>query len=305
MELPVVCFYENFGYSVSIYEKYDKIGGILSHGIPEYRLDNEILDKWINGILSLGMQIEYQKELGKDFNLSDLEQDYDAIFLSFGANICSDIGCDGEDLTGVYGGNELLEAADHPDYMDKAVAVVGGGNVAIDCATVIKKLGAKSVKVIYRRSEDQMPAEKKEIEYAKKEGVEFLFQTNILKIIGDKKVERIECIKTELQSVGIDSMNARKTKPINIPDTNYTLDVDYVIKAIGSKADQDIIKSLGLQTTKYGYIQVDENYRTSNRKVFAGGDVIGGISTVAAVSKTGREAAREIDKMLTNLSNRN
>ena len=137
-------------------------------------------------------------EIGKNLDLNEKQKEYNAIFLAIGANITKKMEIKGEELTGVYGGNELLELNNHPTYVGKKIAVVGGGNVAVDCARTINKLGAKSVTIIYRREEEQMPAEKKEIEDAKKEGVSFLFKHNITQIIGNEKVEKIECIKQNL-----------------------------------------------------------------------------------------------------------
>ena len=175
------------GYNVTVYEKYEHLGGLLYHGIPEFRLDKKTLNKTIEKIINLGVEIKTNCELGVNIQLQDLEKEYDAIFLGFGANISRKMNIDGETLNGVYGGNELLEKNLHPDYKNKKVAVIGGGNVAMDTARTIKKLGANEVTVIYRRSEKEMPAEVHEIEEAKNEKIEFLFQTNPVKIIGKNK----------------------------------------------------------------------------------------------------------------------
>ena len=214
-------------------------GGILRHGIPEFRLDRDVLDKQIEKILNLGIEVKYGVSLGKDYLLEDLEKEYDAIFLAFGANISSKMGIQGEELDGVYGGNELLENNTHPDYTNKKVAVIGGGNVAMDTARTIKRKGAEEVTVIYRRAEKQMPAEQKEIEVAKKEGVKFLFQTNIVKVLGDKKVEKIECIKTEL----IKKEGETREVPVDIIGSNYEMLMDYVVMAVGSKVEEKLVKS--------------------------------------------------------------
>lgn len=280
------------GYNVTIYEKYDKLGGILRHGIPEFRLNKDILDKQIEKILNLGIKVKYNQTFGKDFYIQDLEKEYDAIFLAFGANISSKMEIEGEDLEGVYGGNELLECNNHPNYSNKKVCVIGGGNVAMDTARTIKRLGAKSVKVIYRRAEAQMPAEKREIQDAKNEGVEFLFQNNIVKILGNKKVEKIECIKTEL----IKKEGESREIPVDIIGSNYVMDMDYVVMAIGSKVEKDIVQNLGVELNKRGNIVVDENYMTSRKKVYAGGDLSGAKATVAWASRTGRETANAIMK---------
>ena len=281
------------GAEVTIYEKYDVLGGILSHGIPEFRLEKEILQKTIEAILSIGIKVEYNKELGKNLKLLELEKNYDYIFLSFGANIPSKMNIEGENLEGVFGGNSLLENGNHPSYAGKKVAVIGGGNVAMDCSRTIKKLGAEKVYVIYRRAEKQMPAETKEIEDAKKEGIEFLFQNNIVKILGNKKVEKIECIKTEL----VKKEGENREVPINIEDSNYLMDMDYVVMAVGSKPEEELLEKLkksGIELNKWGYIQVDEKHRTSNPKVYAGGDIAGDKGTVAWAAKAGRDVAEAI-----------
>ncbi len=269
-------------------------GGILRHGIPEFRLDRYILDKQIEKILSLGIEVKYGVSLGKDYLLEDLEKEYDAIFLAFGANISSKMGIQGEDLEGVYGGNELLENNTHPDYTNKKVAVIGGGNVAMDTARTIKRRGAEEVTVIYRRAEKQMPAEQKEIEDAKKEGVKFLFQTNIVKVLGDKKVEKIECIKTEL----IKKEGETREVPVDIIGSNYEMPMDYVVMAVGSKVEEKLVKSLGVDLTPKGNIKIDENYMTSKNKVFAGGDLSGTKATVAWASRSGRDASVKIMEFL-------
>lgn len=276
--------------NVTIFEKYENAGGILRRGIPDFRLSKEILDKQIDKILELGINIKYNKQLGKDFTIKELENEYDAIFLAIGANISADMGIEGENLEGVYGGNELLENANHPDYTNKKVAIIGGGNVAMDAARTIKRLGAKEVKVIYRRAEKQMPAEVKEIEDAKNEEVEFLFQNNIVKILGDKKVNKIECIKTEL----VKKEGKLREIPIDIQGSNYLLDIDYVVMAIGAKPDESTIKNMDIDVTNWGYVKIDENYMTSKKGLFAGGDLAGSKSTVAWASKSGREAAKSI-----------
>lgn len=269
-------------------------GGILRHGIPEFRLDRDTLDKQIEKILNLGIEVKYGVSLGKDYVLEDLEKEYDAIFLAFGANISSKMGIQGEDLRGVYGGNELLENNTHPDYINKKVAVIGGGNVAMDTARTIKRKGAEEVTVIYRRAEKQMPAERKEIEDAKREGVKFLFQTNIVKVLGDKKVEKIECIKTEL----IKKEGETREVPVDIIGSNFEITMDYVVMAVGSKVEEELVKSLGLELTPKGNIKIDENYMTSKNKVFAGGDLSGTKATVAWASRSGRDASIKIMEFL-------
>ena len=281
------------GINVTIYDKYDYLGGLLVFGIPEFRLPKEIVKTTVKDILDLGVEVKYNKELGKDFELKDIEDQYDAIFLSIGANVSSKMGVEGEELKGVYGGNELLEYNLHPEYTNKKVIVVGGGNVAMDCARTINKLGAKEVTVVYRRAEEQMPAERKEILDAKNEGIKFAFQNNIVKIIGQDKVEKVELIKTDL----IKKEGESRLVPVNIENSNYQVDVDYIVMALGSKP-QEYVKDLGLKLNKWGNIEVDDEYKTSNPKIYSGGDLAGMKGTVAWAAKSGRETAKNIIKSI-------
>ena len=281
------------GYSVTIYEKYNYLGGLLIHGIPEFRLPKDIVKQTIQKIIDLGLEVKYNQELGKNLFLEQLEEKYDAIFLAFGANITAKMGIKGEELKGVYAGNQLLEQQNHPNYSNKNVAVIGGGNVAIDCARTIKRLGAQAVKVIYRRSEEQMLAEVKEIQEAKNEGIEFEFQNNVVAILGQDKVEQIELIRTEL----VQKDGENRKVPVNVPDSNYIIDMDYVIMAIGSKPE-NFVQNLGLDIDNWGYIKINDKNMTSNPKIFAGGDIAGTKSTVAWAARSGRDAANSIMEYL-------
>lgn len=280
---------------VTIYEKHDKLGGLLTHGIPDFRLPREVVEKTIEKILDLGVETKLNQELGRDFEIEDLAKKYDAVFVAIGANIPAKMNVEGENLNGVYGGNYLLEYNKHPNYTGKKVAIIGGGNVAMDSARTIKKLGASEVYVIYRRAEEQMPAEKKEIADAKKEGIEFLFQTNIVKILGTEKVEKLECIKTEL----VKKEGENRLSPVNIEGSNFSLDMDYVVMATGSKPENNIIEKF--EKNEYGYIKIDENMQTSISKVFAGGDIVGQKATVAWAARSGRDAAEKILKITCNI----
>lgn len=289
--LTCSAFLAKDGINVTIYEKYDYLGGLLVHGIPEFRLPKEKVKQTIENILQLGIEVKYNQELGKNITLDELEKEYDAIFLSFGANVSSKMNVEGEELQGVYGGNELLEYNLHPDYTNKTVIVVGGGNVAMDCARTVKKLGAKNVKVVYRRAKEQMPAEEKEISDAINEKIEFLFQNNVVKIIGKNRVEQVELVKTDL----IQRDGEERLVPINIDKSNYTIDADYIIMALGSKPE-NFISTLDLELNKWGNVQIDDNYQTSNKKIYAGGDLAGVKGTVAWAARSGREAAKQIVK---------
>ena len=275
------------GFKVDIYEKHSELGGLLRHGIPEFRLEKQILDKWLNKyILNENVTAFTNVELGKDIFLEELKENYDSIVIAIGANVSSKMNIPGENKKFVLGGNELLEYKNMPDFKDKKVVVIGGGNVAMDTSRTIKRLGAKNVTVVYRRSEKQMPAERKEIEDAKKEGVEFLFQTNMIKVLDGK----IECLKTEL----IKKEGEKREYPVDIENSNFFIDIDYVILAVGSNVDRKVIDKLSLNTDKWGNIEVDNNYKTSDDKIYAIGDVAGVKQTVAWAARSGFDCAKQI-----------
>ena len=286
--LTAGAFLAKKGINVTIYEKYNEAGGILTHGIPEFRLNKEIVQNTIEKIKQIGVNIVTNIELGKDIKLEELRKSYDVIIIAIGANISCKMGIPGENLEGVYGGNELLEKNNHPSYKGKKVAVIGGGNVAMDSARTIKKLGADKVYVIYRRSEEQMPAEKKEIQAAKNDGIEFLFQNNITQILGNSKVEKIECIKTKL----IQKEGETRLSPVNIENSNYLIDMDYVVMATGSMPEQDKIAEF--EHNKWGYIQINDKMETSIKDIYAAGDIAGEKQTVAYAARSGRNAAEAI-----------
>ena len=292
--LTASAFLRKKGFNVTIYEKQKDLGGILKRGIPQFRLDKQIVEKTIAQILNLGINVECEKELGKNLELSELENKYDAIFLSIGANIPRKMIIEGEGLDGVFGGNTLLEKGEHPDYHGKKVAIIGGGNVAMDCARTIKRLGTEKVIVIYRRSRAEMPAEDKEIEDSIKEGIEFLFLTNITKVLGNGKVENIECIKAKL----VEKEGETRKVPVYIENSNYIIPMDYVVMAVGGKADKEMLENEGIALTSKKYVEVNENGKTSHEKVFAGGDVAGQNSTVAWAARDGREIANKIAEYL-------
>lgn len=303
--------------NVTIYEKHEKLGGILQYGIPEFRLPTKIVQATIDKILAIGnIEVKCNQKLEKDVFIKHLEEKYDAILLAFGANISSKMNIEGEELLGVYGANEILEYNPDFDMNKKNVAVIGGGNVAMDMARTAKRNGAKKVTVIYRRAEEQMPADKNEIDDAKKEGIEFLFQNNIIKILpkdnenesliekvkdnqenGNAKksqIGKIECIRTEL----VKREGETRLSPVNIEGSNYLLDMDLVFMAVGSKTEESVINKLNLKLNKYNNIEVNEKYQTSNEKIFACGDLVGEKATVAWAARSGREAARSMIRFL-------
>lgn len=288
--LTAAAFLACRGANVTIYERYDYLGGLLVYGIPEFRISKKIVKKSIEKILELGIEVKYNSILGENLNLQKLKQEYDNIILAFGANVSSKMKIEGENLKGVYGGNELLEYNLHPNYEGKTVLVNGGGNVAIDVARTVKKLGANKVIVVYRRSRQEMPAEQKEIEDAIKDGVEFLFQNNISKIYGNEKdeVSGVELIKTEL----IKKEGETRLFPINIENSNYDIKANYVIMALGSHTDS-FVKTLGLELTSSGHIKTNEFGQTSDEEIYAIGDVAENISTVAYAARSGRDVASD------------
>lgn len=281
--LTISAFLARRGANVTIYEKYNNLGGILVRGIPEFRLEKSIVEKSIKKILELGINVKYNQELGKNINLNSLKNKYDKIILAFGANISNKMKICGEDLDGVYGANELLEGLYNLDFNGKTVVVNGGGNVAIDAARTIKFRGAKKVFVTYRRSIDEMPAEKKEVQDALNENIEFLFQNNIVKIIGNNQnhVSGVELIKTEL----VKKNDNNRLVPINIENSNYEINTDYVIMALGSHCE-DFVQNLGLKLKPNGKILVDEFGQTSIPNIYAIGDLADNKSTVAFAAKS-------------------
>ena len=289
--LTCSAFLAKKGAQVTIYEKNSKLGGILSYGIPEFRLDTLILEKSIQKILDIGnITVKLNKKLGKDIFLKDLSKEYDAVFLGIGANISAKMNIEGENLLGVYGANEVLENKIKIEFKGKNIVVVGGGNVAIDMARTAKREGADEVSIIYRREEKQMPAENKEIEAAKSEGIKLLFNTNILKILGEKRVEQIECIKTEL----VEKEGHKRLYPVNIKNSNFKIDIDMVFMAVGSVADKELINSLELEVNEQTKIKIDEKGKTSIKNVYAGGDAVGNKQTIAWAARSGRNAAETI-----------
>ena len=283
--LTVSSFLARRGANITIYEKYSNLGGILTRGIPEFRLPKNIVEKSIDKILALGINVKYNMQLGKDFKLDDIKNKYDAIILAFGANVSNKMNINGEDLKGVYGANEFLEGLYNINFNGKTVVVNGGGNVAIDAARTAKSKGAKNVFVTYRRSKNEMPAEMKEVEDAINENIEFLFQNNIVKIIGNNQnqVSGVQLIKTEL----VKNPNDNRLTPVNIENSDYTINADYVIMALGSHP-ANFVKNLGLELKSNGKILTNEFGQTSIPNVYAIGDLADNKSTVAFAAKSAR-----------------
>lgn len=300
------------GYNITIFEAFHEPGGVLVYGIPEFRLPKNIVKKEIDSLKEMGVEIKTNMVIGKVFSIDELmAEGYDAIFIGSGAGLPKFLGIPGENLNGVYSSNEfltrinLMKAYKFPDYdtpvyVGKNVAVVGGGNVAMDAARSAKRLGAENVYIIYRRSEEEMPARLEEINHAKEEGIIFNFLENPTKIIGtdDGWVKGMECIKMEL---GEPDLSGRR-KPVPKKGTEHIIDVDSVIVAIGQGPNPLISSGTKeLKTKDWGGIIIDENTgATSKKGVFAGGDIVTGAATVILAMGAGKKAAEAINNYLKN-----
>ncbi len=298
------------GHNVTVFEAFHKLGGVLRYGIPEFRLPNNIIDKEIETLSAMGVEFKTNFVVGKTRKLIDLikKDGYDAIFVGTGAGLPLFMNIEGENLVGVFSANEYLTRAnlmrafdkgnaDTPIFPSKNVAVLGGGNVAMDAARMAKRLGAENVYVVYRRTEVEMPARKEEVEHAKEEGIEFYFLQNAKKILGNEKgrVKAMECLRYEL---GEPDSSGRK-RPVVIPDSEFILEVDTVIVAIGNSSNPLISQTTPeINVNKWGNILVDETQKTSVDRIFAGGDIVLGAATVILAMGEGRRAAAAINKML-------
>ncbi len=288
--ITAAAFLARYGAVVSIYEKREKLGGVLMYGIPDFRLDKMLLENTINRLIEeLKIKVFCNYKFNDNLSYEVLINDYDAIFLGIGANKSKMMNIPGEDLNGVYGGNELLEYDSHPDYKDKIVFVSGGGNVAIDTARIIKRKGAKKAVIVYRRSEEEMPADLEEIADAKIDGVEFVFNTNVVRIIGTEHIEKIECVKTEYDE---------NKKLVNINDTNYFMDADYFVMSIGSVVDKTCVIENKIKLNEKGKVQINGNMQICDSKFFAGGNIVSDNSSAAMAARSGRDAAEKIKEFL-------
>ncbi len=298
------------GYDVTIFEAFHVPGGVLMYGIPEFRLPKELVQKEIDTVKELGVKIMTNMVIGKVFSLDELmEEGYEAIFIGSGAGLPSFMGIPGENLNGVYSANEFLTRinlmkaykfpdCDTPVRIGKNVAVVGGGNVAMDAARCAKRLGAENVYIVYRRSEAEMPARLEEVHHAKEEGIIFKLLTNPTRIVGseDGWVKGIQCSEMVLGEP--DSSGRRR--PVPKEGSEHVVDVDTVVIAIG-QSPNPLIKSTtpGLETQKWGGIIVEEETgATSKDGVYAGGDAVTGAATVILAMGAGKKAAAAIDKYL-------
>jgi len=299
------------GHEVTLFEALHKPGGVLVYGIPEFRLPKAIVEREVEYIRKLGVEVKVNAVIGKLFTVDELlsEYNYDACFIATGAGLPIFMGIPGENLNSIYSANEFLTRAnlmkaylfpeyDTPIKRGKKVAVFGGGNVAMDSARVALRLGAEKVYLIYRRSQTEMPARKAEVHHAHEEGVEFLLLTNPIRFIDDGKgnVQAVECIKMEL---GEPDQSGRR-KPVPIKGSEFQIAIDVAIPALGTRSNPLLTQSVpDLVLNKRGYIVADEETgMTTKKRVFAGGDILTGSATVILAMGAGRKAAHAINEYL-------
>ena len=298
------------GYSVTVFEALHQPGGVLGYGIPEFRLPKKIVREEIEAIEKLGVKIETNMVMGKILSIDELlgEYGFDAVFIGSGAGLPGFMGIEGENLSGVYSANEFLTRvnlmkayrfpeSDTPVRVGRRVAVVGGGNVAMDAARCALRFGAEHVYIVYRRGEEEMPARLEEVHHAKEEGVEFMTLTNPRRILGDEKgvVTGMECVKMELGEAD----ESGRRRPVEIAGSEHTVEVDTVVIAVGQSPNPLLIQTTkGLESNRRGVIVTDETGATTHERVYAGGDAATGAATVILAMGAGRTAAKAIDEEL-------
>ena len=298
------------GYDVTIFEVLHAAGGVLMYGIPQFRLPKEIVQHEIDGLKQMGVHVQTNAIIGRTFTIDELmkEEGFNAVYIATGAGLPHFMHIEGEELNGVYAANEFLTRvnlmkaytfpkAATPVYIGKKVAVVGGGNVAMDAARTAMRLGAEHVYIVYRRGEDELPARKEEVGHAKEEGIEFYLLNNPVRVVGDDKgwVTGLECVKMEL---GEADASGRRS-PVAVKDSNHVLEVDEVVMAIGQGPNPLISQTTpDLAVNKRGNIVADEKGATSMPGVYAGGDIVTGAATVISAMGAGKKAAAAIDEYL-------
>ena len=298
----------NKGYDVTVYESLHKEGGVLVYGIPEFRLPKDIVAYEIDTLRKKGVKFYHNVVIGRSLDVQDLfDEGYDSVFVGTGAGLPKFMNIEGENLVGVYSANEYLtrinlmkgylDEYDTPIKKHKQVAVVGGGNVAMDAARCAKRMGA-DVHIIYRRGRDEMPARAEEIEHAEEEGIQFHLLNNPVRILGDEKnyVTKIECIKMEL---GEPDASGRR-RPVAVEGSEFTIDVDGVIMALGTSLNTLIVDTTdNLDANDRGGIKIDEETGACTREgVFAGGDAVTGAATVIRAMGAGKLAAAHMDEYM-------
>lgn len=298
------------GYQVSVFEALHVAGGVLMYGIPEFRLPKAIVTHEIDGLRQMGVDIQTNVVIGRSESVDDLfEQGYEAVFVGSGAGLPNFMGMPGENLKGVYSANEFLtrcnlmkayqDGVDTPIQHAKRAVIVGGGNVAMDAARCAKRLGVEEVTIVYRRSMEELPARKEEVEHAMEEGIEFCLLTNPVRVLGNEEgwVNGIECVQMEL---GEPDASGRR-RPVEIKGSNFVKDIDCMIMAIGTSPNP-LIRSTteGLQTNRKGCLITDENGLTTREGIYAGGDAVTGAATVILAMGAGKVGATAIDEYIQN-----
>lgn len=298
------------GYQVSVFEALHVAGGVLMYGIPEFRLPKEIVQHEIAGLKQQGVEIECNTVIGRSESVDELfEEGYEAVFIGSGAGLPNFMNLPGENLKGVYSANEFLtrcnlmkayqEGVDTPIQRPKKAVIVGGGNVAMDAARCAKRLGVKEVSVVYRRSMEELPARKEEVEHAMEEGIQFCLLRNPVRVLGNEEgwVSGVECVEMEL---GEPDESGRR-RPVEKAGSNFVIEADCMIMAIGTSPNP-LIRSTteGLDTNRKGCLITDENGKTTREGVFAGGDAVTGAATVIMAMGAGKTAAKAIDEYIKN-----
>ena len=299
----------NKGYEVTVFESLHKTGGVLVYGIPQFRLPKEIVAAEVSKLEAKGVKFVTDAIIGRSITVDELikEEGYESVFVGTGAGLPSFMSIPGENLLGVVSANEYLtrinlmkaykDEYDTPIMHPKRIAVVGGGNVAMDAARCAKRMGADEVYVIYRRSADEIPARAEEIHHAVEEGIHFNYLTNPVQVLGDDKgnVTGIECVRMELGEA--DASGRRR--PVEIKGSNFVFDVDYVIMAIGTKLNKLILETTeNLEANDRGGIGTNDQAATNRPEIFAGGDAVTGAATVIKAMGAGKVAAAGIDEFL-------
>ena len=296
------------GYDVTVFELFHKAGGVLVYGIPEFRLPKDIVAREVANLEKMGVKVVTDAVIGRAISVDELfEEGFEAVFIGSGAGLPQFLGIPGENLLGVYSANEYLtrinlmkayrEDYDTPIKHHKRVAVVGGGNVAMDAARCAKRLGAEEVFIVYRRSMDELPARKEEVHHAQEEEVVFQLLTNPVKVVGDEKnrVTGLECIRMEL---GEPDEKGRR-RPVPVEGSNFVIEVDAMIDAIGTTPNPLLrMTTEGLEANKKGCLIADEKGATTREGVFAGGDAVTGAATVILAMGAGKTAAQSIDEYI-------
>jgi len=297
------------GYKVTVFEALHKAGGVLIYGIPEFRLPKSVVEREIEYVKSMGVEIILDSVIGKTLTVDELmnKYEYKSVFVATGAGLPYFMDIPGENLNGVYSANEYLTRSnlmkayifpgwDTPIKKARKVAVIGGGNVALDSARTAKRLGAENVYLIYRRGEAEMPARIEEVHHAKAEGIEMIFLTNPVEIIGENGwVKKIRCIKMELGE--IDSSGRRR--PVPLKGSEHDIELEVIVMAIGQGPNPLLTSSIpGLKLNKYGNIEADEAGKTNKKGVFAGGDIVSGAATVILAMGAGKVAAHHMDEYI-------